>query len=393
LNFRKGEGKMFKMRSITRGSRLFILLLLLLTAGLLGACSPEAAPVSNEEPGEELEYTAENPLKIAAAHVGPITDGGWSQYHHEGILAVLEEYGDRVELVGEVESMPFSEEATRTLEQFVADGAKVIFITSEYADFVYKVAEAHPDVIFEECNGYKWTDNLVYYYFPAAYGEYAEGVAAGLLTESNKIGFIGSFPTLPSNITAYNAFAMGVRSVAPEATIHVVNVNSWFDPPAERQASEALFAEGVDYLHAYVDDPAIIAFAEEKGIWSSLTGIGYEEYGPTTYVGGAIHNFADGYVAEVGMVLDGTWEGNRWWISPFGPGGYTMQEWTDAVPADIKAQLDDIVDSMYSGEFDPFVGPIYDNEGELRFADGEVMTDEYRYRDWTWPVAGIVVSE
>ncbi len=393
---------MIRLRDVVRVSSM----LLLLVAIFLGGCAPAATPAPAEEPAVAAteapaaapaeqgwhNVMADGVLKIAVGHVGPITDGGWSQFHHEGIQAVLDKFGDQVELVGEVESMPYSEEATRTLEQFVADGAEMIFVTSEYADFVYKVADAHPDVIFEECNGSRWTDNMIYYYYPAVWGEYIEGVAAGYLTKSNKIGFIGSFPTLGSNIAAYNGFTFGVRSVNPDATVHVVNVNSWFDPPAERQAAEALYAEGVDYLHAYVDDPAIIAFAEEKGIYASLGGKDYIQYGPTMYVGGGLHNFANGYIDEVQKVIDGTWTGNRWWLVKFGPEGYSMIPWGPGVPDDIKAELDDLYVKMYTGEFNPFVGPIYDNEGTVRFAEGEVMTDEYRYREWTWPVQGVVVS-
>jgi len=388
---------------------LTILLLTILTM-VLSSCAPQAtpapatkAPVATPATTEALTSATKNlgwhnvmadgVLKIAIAHSNPITDGGWSQAHHEAIVAVLNHFGDKVKLVGEVESMPYSPDATRTIQQFISDGAEVIFIDSEYADLIYPVVDANPDVIFEECNGFKWTDNLVFYYYPAAFSEYLEGVAAGYLTKSKKIGFIGSFPTLGSNITAYNAFTMGVRSVVPDATVHVVNINSWFDPAAERQANEALYAEGVDYIAAYVASPDLITFGEEKGIWTSLGGTDFVKYGPHSYVGGSKQNWVGAYIQEVQKAIDGSWTGNRWWLVPFGPDDFGMWPWGPAVPKDIVTKLDDMYKKLYTGEFNPFVGPIKDNTGVVRFNKGEVMDDMYRYRDWNWPVEGVIVSK
>jgi basic membrane protein A len=397
---------MTRLRKVVRVSSM----LLLLAAILLGGCAPAATPETAAAPTTEPQVAAteapaaapenlgwhnvmaDGVLKIAVAHVGPITDGGWSQFHHEGILAVLDKFGDKVELVGEVESMPYSAEATRTLQQFVSDGAEMIFVTSEYGDLMYPVADANPDIIFEECNGSRMTDNLVFYYYPVPQTEFLEGTAAGYLSKTGKIGFIGSFPTLGSNIASYNAFTLGARSVNPDATVHVVNINSWFDPPAERQAAEALYAEGVDFITAFVDDPAIIAFGEEKGIPTDLGGIDYLQYGPTTYVGGGLHSFAQGYIDEVQKVIDGTWTGNRYWFVPYGPGGFTHVPWGPVVPDDVKAKLEDLYMKLADGYW-PFVGPIYDNQGTLRIAEGDQLTDMGWYRDWDWAVEGVSVSE
>lgn len=402
------------MIRILPASGLTILLLTTLTMALGGCAGPAtpaaatlapatealtATPAATEVlPGatENLGWhnvMADGLLKIAMVHVNPITDGGWSQAHHDAILAAVKQFGGKVQLVGEVESVPYSPEATRTIEQFITDGARMIFVDSEYADLLYPVVQAHPDVIFEECDGHKWADNLVYYYYPAAYGEYMEGVAAGNLTKSKKIGFIGSFPTYVSNITAYDAFTMGVRSVVPDARVHVVNINSWFDPAAERQANEALYAEGVDYIASYVASPDVIAFGEEKGIWTSLGGYNFVNYGPHSYVGGSLENWTGAYIREIQMAIDGSWTGNRWWLLPFGPDNYYMVPWGPAVPKDIVAKLDDVYKKLSTGEFNPFVGPIKDNTGVVRFKEGEVMTDMYRYEDWNWPVEGVVVSE
>jgi len=45
------------------------------------------------------------------------------------------------------------------------------------------------------------------------------------------------------------------------------------------------------------------------------------------------------------------------------------------MPDDVKAKAQEIKDAISNGEFFAFTGPIYDNEGNLQLADGEVATD------------------
>lgn len=363
---------------------------LLLMALVATNCAPTPTVPAGSGSGATAQPASlpdKEKVKIAFAHVGPISDEGWTYTHHLGALAIKEAFPDRVEIV-EVESMPYSEEASRILEQFVADGAKMIFITSEYADFVYKVAEAHPDVVFLECNGNKTTNNLVYYYFPNWKVGYAAGVAAGLLSKTGQLGHIGSFP-LPSNYANTNSFALGAQSVNPNAVTHGVLVNSWFDPPAETQATEALINGGVDVTFGYMDDPAYLQVSEKRGVWTIAGSIDLRKYAPEWYVTSVMHNWNSTYIKEVGDFLDGKWKGNRWFLVPTGDDGYHLDKWGKNVPKDVQEKVQAVYEKILAGE-PPIVGPIYDMNGTLRIKEGEVPSDEFFYRGWNWPVKGVV---
>lgn len=364
------------------------LILVVLVATVLGACAP-AAPAEETAPPAEEETTApaEETVKIAFAHVGPISDEGWTWSHDQGMKAVEEAFPN-VE-TAYVESMPFSDEASRTLEQFVADGAKMIFITSEYADFVYKVADAHPDVVFLETNGHRPTDNLVAYYVEHEDPSYLIGMAAGLLTKSNKLGYVGSFP-YPSVYTSVNAFHLGARSVNPDVTTNVVLINSWFDPSAARQAAEALVDGGADFLFGIMDEAAYLEVAEERGVWAAMWNTDIRRFGPNAYVSSILLDWGPFYVSEVEAYLNGTWEGNRMVLLPLG-GGVDRDEWGQNVPQEVRDQVDVVRERrMINEDYNPFVGPIYDAEGNLRVPEGEELTDEFLYKDWDWAVEGVV---
>ena len=50
-------------------------------------------------------------------------------------------------------------------------------------------------------------------------------------------------------------------------------------------------------------------------------------------------------------------------------------------------------EKMKNGTFDVFYGPVYDNEGNLRIAEGESMTDNAMLSDFDWYVEGVSVDE
>jgi basic membrane protein A len=382
---------------LTRKSAWWLPLVILSVLLLVGCAQPappveeEAAPAEEEAaPTEEEATTVEEagpgePVLVAFGHVGPVSDEGWTWSHDQGRLAVDETYPDVTTEM--VESMPYSEEASRTLQQFVDDGAKMIFITSEYADFVYEVADANPDVAFLECNGHKATDNLIDYYPEHWDPSYLIGMAAGLMTETNQLGYVGSFPT-DSVYTSVNSFQLGARSVNPDVTTKVVLINSWFDPGAARQAGETLVDDGADFLFGIMDEAAYLEVAEERGVWAAMWNTDMRRFGPEAYVSSIELDWNDYYIEEVGSLLDGTWEGNRNVLLPIGM-GVDRDDWGENVPQEVQDQVDAVREQMLNEGLNVFVGPIYDTEGNEVIAEGEELSDEYLYREWTWAVEGV----
>src|SRR5205814_1772961 len=81
---------------------------------------------------------------MAWAYVGPVSDEGWTWSHNQGLLAVKEAFPKIKTL--EVESVPYSADATRIFRQFVSDGANIVFDSSNYGDLLYAASDAAPEV-------------------------------------------------------------------------------------------------------------------------------------------------------------------------------------------------------------------------------------------------------
>ena len=123
----------------------------------------------------------EDKLKVGFIYVGPIGDHGWTYQHHEGLLAVEKEFGDRVETMY-IESVAEGPDAERAITRLAREGAGLIFTTSfGFMDPTIKVAERFPEVKFEHATGYKRANNVSIYSARFYEGRYIIGqIAAGL---------------------------------------------------------------------------------------------------------------------------------------------------------------------------------------------------------------------
>ncbi|MDO5648689.1 BMP family ABC transporter substrate-binding protein [Paracoccus sp. (in: a-proteobacteria)] len=316
---------------------------------------------------------ADEPLKVGFIYVGPIGDGGWTYQHDQGRLAIEAEYGDRIQ-TSYIESVPEGADAERALMQLALAGNKMIFATSfGFMDAVQNVAARFPDITFEHATGYKTAPNVATYDARFYEGRAVIGTIAGRMTETNKIGYIGSFP-IPEVIQGINSAFIHAKKVNPDAEMRVVWVYSWFDPAKEADAAAALLAEGVDVIMQHTDSTAPLAKAQEAGVIAFGQASDMAAFAPTPRVASIIDDWSPYYIKRVGQVLDGTWESGSSWAG-IGDGEVVIGDITDAVPADVKAEALALRDAIGAGEYHPFTGPLNRADGSVWLADGETASD------------------
>jgi len=319
-------------------------------------------------------FAQEEKLKVGFIYVGPVGDGGWSYQHDLGRQAIEKEFGDKVETTY-IESVPEGADAERALTQLALAGNKLIFATSfGFMDAVINTAKKFPDVKFEHATGYKRAENVATYDARFYEGRAVIGTIAGLMTKSNKIGYIGSFP-IPENIQGINSAFIHARKVNPDVEMKVVWAYTWFDPAKEADAAAALIAEGVDAILQHTDSTAPLAKAQEAGVIGFGQASDMAAFKPTPRVSSIIDNWAPYYIQRVGQVLDGTWESQGVWLG-IGDGDVEIGEITEAVPAEVKAQAEALKEKIASGEYHPFTGPLNKADGTPWLAEGQTPTDE-----------------
>jgi simple sugar transport system substrate-binding protein len=307
--------------------------------------------------------------KACFIYVGPIGDFGWSYQHHQGLLAVEEAYGDKVE-TAYLESVPEGADAERAIERFARSGCNIIFTTSfGYMDPTNKVAAKFPDVKFEHATGYKRdSENVATYSSKFYQGRYIQGQIAAKMSEKGVAGYIASFP-IPEVVRGINSFMLGAQSVNPDFQVKVVWANTWFDPGKEADAAKSLIDQGVDILTQHTDSTAPMQVAEERGIKAFGQASDMIEFGKQTQLTAIIDDWAPYYVERVGAVLDGTWEQHDVWHG-LAEGNVAMAEYLN-MPDDVAAMAKETEEKIKSGELEPFTGPITKQDGSDWLAEGE----------------------
>lgn len=316
---------------------------------------------------------AQDVTKVGFVYVGPTNDGGWSQHHHEAAMKMKEHFGDQIELV-EQASVPEGADAERVLTQMALGGADLIFTTSfGYMDPTINVAAKFPDVKFEHATGYKTADNVSAYSARFYEGRAIEGFLAGHMSETGKIGYIGSFP-IPEVIRGINSSYIHAAKVNPDIEISVVWISTWFDPAKEADATQALLDQGVDVVLAHTDSTAPLAILKEKGGYGFGQAADMYDYAPEPRISSIIDEWAPYYIERVQAVVDGTWKSHNTWQG-IGDGMVGIGEITGPVPEEVKAEAEKMIEDIASGAYHPFTGPLNKQDGSAWLADGEVADD------------------
>ena len=356
-----------------------------LKTSLAAAGTAALAPRMSMAEGLSSPLDPDN-MTIAFGHVGPTSDEGWTWTHHLGLKAIEAKYPNAKFL--EVESIPFSAKGTRTFRQFVAQDADMVFITSGYGDISNEVIKANPDIAFCECAAPDSGPNKRSYYVKHWDPSYLIGMAAGLMSKTGKVGYVGSYPT-PAVQASVNSFHLGARSVNPEIETNVVYINSWFDPQGASQAARALINNDADFLFGIMDEAAYLQVAEEAGIWAAMWNTDIRQYGPNAYVSSVMLDWDDYYVSQVDARVGGGWQGGALDLLPMGA-GVDRDVWGQNVPKEVQEQVDAVREKMLGG-WTPFQGPMTDNEGNVRLQEGETLGEDTLYA-WTWLLEGITAS-
>ena len=324
-------------------------------------------------------------LKIGFIYVGPIGDHGWTYTHDLGRRAVEEEFGDQVEVVY-VENVAEGPDAVRAITRLARQGAGLIFTTSfGFMDPTIEVAERFPDVKFEHATGYKRADNVATYSARFYEGRYVIGQIAAKMSKSGVAGYIASFP-IPEVVRGINSFMLGAQSINPDFKVKIVWVSSWFDPGKEADAAKVLIGQGADIISQHTDSTAPLQIAAEEGVLGFGQASDMIKFAPDNQLTAIIDNWAPYYVARTKAVLDGTWESIDTWDG-MGPGMVVMAPYTN-LPDDVVAMAMDTQAKITSGEFHPFTGPIYKQDGSMAIGEGEVL-DDGTLLGMDWYVKGV----
>ena len=164
------------------------------------------------------------PSKIKAAFLfnRSIEDSAWNYWHNLGRLEAEEKLGDKLETAACI--VPSRADCEEEIRRLIKEGYNAIFATSPVMlNSTIEAALEHPEVRFLCCSLLSNYTNIRTYYIRFYEAKFLLGLAAGILSDNGKIGYIADFPIYGTPAAA-NAFALGARMVNPQARVYL----NWF---------------------------------------------------------------------------------------------------------------------------------------------------------------------
>ncbi len=351
---------------------------------------------------------AQQKLKVGFIYVGPIGDYGWTNAHDVARRIVEQQLPVEtlyVESVPEGRVEPF-------IDRLVGQGAKVVFTTSfGFMDGTLATAQRYPNVIFAHASGFKRTRNMATYMADFYQVYYLNGLMAGALTKTNKVGYVGAFP-IPEVKRHLDAFALGVRYVNPSATIQVRWIFDWFSPAKAKEATQALIGDGVDVFAFTEDSPTVIQESSKKNLLSFAHYSPMYKFAPKHVISGELVHWETIYLDFLRKVLAGKYTPDNlanvdyWWLLAekavevgAEPGMMINPLFVSALKTATVKTTDLGTLSVYDliqrrlaqmsknpVAFDPFRGPIKDRKGVVRVPAGQTMSvGELNAMEWAAP--------
>ena len=334
-----------------------------------------------------IALAQEPSLIIGLILPGPKNDAGYNQTFYDAVLEVEANIPGVEVIVAEWVS---DTDAESTMETMILQGAKMILPCGFAFQYpALNVAGRHPDVVFMHPGGWEVTGNFSNFFATTQLHFYLMGVAAGMMTETDKIGFIAGMP-LGYMAGNANGFHLGARAVNPNVETHLLLTFSWYDPTKEVAAVQALLDQGCDVMTYHLDSPsAVIQAVEAAGAYTiGFMSEGAQQYAPNGWITGLILSWGGYFTESAQAVIDGTWQ-TGFVRRGLAEGFLEIAPFGDAVPDRVEQFVLAVAEGYKAGLIDTFIGPIADQDGVIRIAEGEFWGNE-RMGDWDWLIEGMI---
>ncbi|OQB23289.1 MAG: Purine-binding protein precursor [Firmicutes bacterium ADurb.Bin182] len=368
--------------------RLLAILLCMVMALSAAACT--AGPKAAEK------LTMEN-IKIGFIHISDPSDGGYTYNHDKGTQKMKATLGLRDDQIINKFNVPEDAACETAIKELIEEGCSIIFATSfGHGDYMLAAAKENPDVEFCHATGYyaagSGLDNYHNYFGSIYEARYLSGIAAGLKTKTNKLGYVTAMP-FAECISGFTGFYLGAKSVNPDVTMDVMYTNSWNDPTKEGQVAKALIDRGADVICQHADSTATQTTAEQYGVW----GVGYNsdmrDAAPNATLTSAIWDWS----IYLTMAVESVVKGEKIPVDFSGglkEGVVDISPLNEAIVAEGTAEaIEAARQKIISGEIKVFAGPLVDVNGEVVVKEGEVFVEPQSAPSWEYILEGITVVE
>ncbi|MCC8029597.1 MAG: BMP family ABC transporter substrate-binding protein [Lachnospiraceae bacterium] len=317
--------------------------------------------------------------KIAFIHTRTTDTSSWTYSHELGRMYVNDIFHGEVETAA-YENNFTDADAQSAIEQAISDGNTIIFTTTPvFLAASIKAAINHPEIRILNCSLNTSHKYIRTYYARIFEAKLLNGVLAGIMTDTNTIGYIADYPitAMPATI---NAFAIGVKMVNPQARIFL----EWSTAKENKgvDLTEKLYSKGATYI-SHLDMIVPRHATRRYGL--------YRVNGETPVnLAFPVLDWGKYYERIIRNIRHGTWNAESktdakkavsyfWGMSS----GVVDVVWSSAIPAETRNLLETLKHSITRYDFNPFAGVLNSQAGTVQSDPAHRMsTNEIIAIDW-----------
>ena len=333
---------------------LFLFAAMLVFGTVLAACGTSGGGTSNGK---------KDSVKVAmVTDVGGVNDKSFNQSAWEGLQKFGKDFNLKQNTDYKYLQSTSSNDYEPNLTQLVQQKYDLVFgIGYLMQNAVKNVAERNKNAHLAIVDSVVDAPNVVSINFKEEQGSFLVGVVAGLMTKTNKVGFIGGIDS--ALIKKFeNGFKAGVKSVNPKAQIFTQYAGS-FDAADKGQAIAATFyGKGADIIYHASGATGNGVFTEAKtrkkngqNVW--VIGVDRDQYDaglPEDVTLTSMVKRVDRAVYDVSkMVKDGKFPGGKTLEFGLKDDAVGLSEHHQHIPEDVLKKVDEYKSKIISGEITP----------------------------------------
>ena len=294
-------------------------------------------------------------LKIAFIYEKTPGTSAWTYAHELGRLYLEQTFPEELSIVSY--ECATQENIDELIDGAIAAGCNLIFTTTpSFVQASVKAAIANPDVRIMNCSLHTSHRYIRTYYSRMHEAKFLMGAIAGAMARNDKLAYIADYPIF-GTIANINAFALGAKMINPRATVYLDwSAKKDNDALWNFKNSDASIISGKDMV---IPEDASRYF----GIFEMNDGYPKSLAMPVWQWG----NF---YEKLIRTIMEGTWKYdddpsttkaiNYWWGMSADVVGVICSQ---NLPIGTKRLVELLKNTISRGEFNPFSGILYSQEG------------------------------
>ncbi len=313
--------------------------------------------------------------KVAFLYEKTPTSSAWTYAHELGRLHLEQTFPEEVTTT--YYDHVTADSAQEYIERAISDGCGIVFTTTPaFVQGSVKAAIAHPEKRILNCSLNTSHRYIRTYYSRMHEAKFLMGAIAGTVTENDKIFYLADYPIYGS-IANINAFALGAKMVNPRAVIYL----DW------SSKKEVDITSSIQKIRPGCVSGKDMVIPEEA---SRYFGLYTQEQDQLHNLAMPLWHWGKFYEQLLRTILDGTWKYedktasnkaiNYWWgISA----GVIDVICSQRLPEGTKQLTTLLKKAISSGQFNPFAGVIYSQEGVIQGdPNGILSPEEIITMDW-----------